>query len=229
VYRSEREAKPEGAALVKLQSGKGQIYLTSINLQQLKSEGEALLRTMLTNIGLELKEMPLNTRRAFGYDGTSLERAILLNGKDVDESKLLSMDKRQFAATYESKDVEAVQTDMNGFFNFSRLRGIGREDSTVYLSFWIFSPRSLVDLLVEPDMPKLNITVEGRTGVNAYIDGTAITMNERRLENMPLKEGWNHFLLRLEKQAAREWRVKVQLNSDNQTFFKQVKSSVAMP
>jgi len=229
VYRSEREAKPEGAALIKLQSGKGRLYVTSIDLAQLKSEGETLLRTMLSNLGLTLKDIPFNTRRALASDGT-LERAVFLNGKNVDESKLLSMDNKQFATAYESGNIEPAQTDMQGFINLSRLPGVRQEDKTGYLSFWIYSPRSLVNLLVEPDMPKLSMLVEGQTGISAYINGAAITMNGKKLENMPLEKGWNHVLLQFEKEEqSRGWRTKVQLESDNPSFFQQVKSSVAMP
>jgi len=227
VYRSEREAKPEGAALVKVASGKGQLYLTSIDLRQLKSEGETLQRTMLANLGLTLKDIPFNTRRAFAPDG-SLERAVFIHGKNMDENRLLSMDNQQFATAYESGNIEPAQTDMQGFMNFSRLPGVRQEDQIVYLSFWIFSPRSLVNLLVEPDMPKLSMTVEGQTGVKAYINGTAATMNGKKFENMPLEKGWNHILLQFEReQASRGWRAKVQLESNVPAFFQQLKSAVA--
>jgi len=229
VYRSEREVKPEGSALVKVASGKGQLYLMSIDLTQLKSEGEALLRTMLTNLGLALKEIPFNTRRALAADGT-LERAGFLNGRNTDESKLQTTDNQQFATAYETENFEPAQTDMQGFMNLSRLSDVRPEDKIVYLSFWIFSPRSLVNLLVEPDMPKLRLITEGQTEVKTFINGVPAAMTGKILENMPLEKGWNHILLRFEKEEqSRGWRVKIQLESDNPSFFQQVKSSVAMP
>ncbi|MDR2145202.1 MAG: glycoside hydrolase family 2 [Tannerella sp.] len=229
VYRSEREAKPEGAALISLKQGKGELYLTSLDLDPLKSEGETLLRKMLSNLGLSVKDIPFNTRRAFASDG-SLERAVFLNGKTVDEKTVLSMNNQQFVSAYETGNMEPAQTDAQGFINLSRLPDVSQDDKTVYLSFWIFSPRSLVNLLVEPDMPKLNMTVEGQTGANVHINGVASTMTGRKLENMPLEKGWNHILLQFERpQSSRDWRAKVQLDSNNPEFFRQVKSSVAMP
>ena len=228
VYRSEREAKPEGAALVKVMSGKGQIYLTSIDIKQLKSEGENLLRTLFSNLGLTLKDVPLNTRRAFASDGM-LERAISIIGRNIDEGKLVTMANQQFATTYESGTPSMVQAEMQGSVNLSRLPGLSQDDKYVYLSFWISSPRSLVNLLVEPDMPKLNMTIDGQTLVNAYINGTAMTMNGRRLENMPLERGWNHILLKLEREQPRAWQVRIRLDSSDRTFFQQLRSSVAMP
>jgi beta-galactosidase len=215
--------------LLKVASGKGQLYLTSIDLKQLKSEGETLLRIMLSNLGLQLKDIPFNTCRAFASDG-SLERASFLKGKNTDESKILSMGNQQFASAYESANIEPAQTDMQGFMNLLKLTGVSQDDNTVYISFWIYSPRSLVNLLVEPDMPKLNLTVEGQTRINIYINGTAKTMNGRKLENMPLEQGWNHILLRFEReQQSRNWRARIMLESDNRTFFQQIKSSVALP
>ncbi|MDR3140815.1 MAG: glycoside hydrolase family 2 [Tannerellaceae bacterium] len=228
VYRSEREAKPEGAALVKVKAGKGQIYLASMDLKQLKSEGENLLRTMLTNLGVQLKDVPLNTRKAFASDGV-LERGILLNERAVDESKLLSMDNQRFVTAHESGNPVFVQTDMQGFLNLGRLPGVRQDDKTIYLSFWISSPRSLVNLLVEPDMPKLNLAMEGQTGVSAYINGSKMSMNGKKLEDMPLEKGWNHILLRFEKTEQRGWRVKIRLESNNNAFLQMLRSSVAMP
>ena len=228
VYRSEREAKPEGAALVKVASGKGQIYLMSIDLKQLKSEGENLHRAMLTNLGLTLKDVPLNTRKAFAADGV-LERALFLSEKAADNS-LVSMNNQQFVAKYESGNPVLAQTDMQSSLNLSGLPGVSREDNTAYLSFWIFSPRSLVNLLVEPDMPKLNMTIDGQTEIKTFINGAAMTMNAKKLENMPLQEGWNHILLQFEKgQQSRNWRAKIQLSSSSETFFKQIRTSVALP
>jgi len=229
VYRSEREAKQGGAALINAPSGNGSIYLTTIDLKQLKSEGENILRSMLTNIGLAVKDVPLNTRRAFAFDG-SLERALFLNEKIAGANNIPSIKNQQFVTTYESSNFEPVQSDMQGFLNFSRLPGVEQDDNTAYISFWVFSPRSLVNLLVEPDMPKLDITIEGQTNVSAYINGTTVTMTGKKLENMPLEEGWNHILLKFEKeQQSRGWRAKIMLSSSNETFFRQVKTSVAMP
>jgi beta-galactosidase len=228
VYRSEREAKPEGAALVKVPSGKGRIYLASLDMAQLKSEGENLLRTMLSNLGVRLKDVPLNTRRAFSADG-ALERALFLNAGALNGNEALSMENARFAATFESGEPVIVQTDMQGSLNLERSPGVGREDTTSGVSFWIFSPRSLVNLLVEPDMPKLNLIVGGQTGVGAWINGAKVEMTGQRINEMPLEQGWNHVMLRFEKGEQRGWRATVRLESNNDIFFNQLKTSVALP
>ena len=228
VYRSERETKPEGAALVKVSTGKGHLYLMNLDLMRLKADGENLFRTMIDNLGITLKEVPLNSRKAFQTDGT-LERAIVLLGKNVDEDKLITMSNTQFATAYETGEPAFVQSDMQGSINVSRLQGIRQDDKTAYLSFWINSPRSLLNLLVEPNMPKVSLTIEGQTGIKAYLNGATLTMNGRKIEDLPLEQGWNHILLRLERGDARGWTANVKLESNNEAFFRQLKSSLAMP
>ncbi len=227
VIRSEREAKPTGAAVVKVAAGKGQIYLVSLDVAPLKSDGENLLRTTLSNLGLILMDVPLNTRRAFASDGM-LERAIAFNQNTATET-LLAMDNARFAATHESEESAFVQTGMQGTLNLERLPGVRREDTSVCISFWLYSPRSLVNLLVEPDMPKLDLIVDGATGVGAYINGSKADMEGKRLREMPLEEGWNHVVLRFEKTEARDWQARVRLESSSPAFFRMLKSSVAMP
>ena len=228
VYRSEREAKPDGPAVVKVLSGKGQIYLVSLNLTRLRADGENLLRTIISNLGVTLKDVPPNTRKAFQTDG-SLERAIYLLGRNVDESKLLTMNNAEFVANYEKGEPTIVQTDVQGSINLSRLQGLRQDDRAVYLSFWINSPRSLVNLLIEPNMPKLNMTITGQSVASAYLNGAPLKMNERKIEDLPLEQGWNHILIRVERGEARNWAAGVRLESNNQEFFRQIKTSLAMP
>jgi beta-galactosidase len=227
VYRSERESKPEGIALLRLPAGNGTVYLMAMDLMSLKAEGEALMRTMLSNLGLALKDISLNTRKAFASGG-DLERAAYISERAGDN--LPSLDNAQFASAYETNIPEVTQTDMQGYINLSRLPGIRREDSTVYLSFWIFSPRSLVNLLVEPDMPQLNMIIEGQAIVSAYINASPATMNGKKIENMPLDKGWNHIILKfVREQQSANWRTRIQLDTNDKAFLRQLKSSVTQP
>jgi beta-galactosidase len=69
-------------------------------------------------------------------------------------------------------------------------------DEKGYLSktlkdFWIWSPRALDDLLVEPDMPKLDLTGLDNREYKAYLNDRLLS----GLKELPLKQGWNHFLI----------------------------------
>jgi len=78
--------------------------------------------------------------------------------------------------------------DDDGYVQLSKLLYDNRDGRRYYL-LNVFSPRPLDDLLIEPDMPKLNITAPNRT---------EIRLNGRRLESLsalPLKQGWNNFAI----------------------------------
>ncbi|MDR0865890.1 MAG: glycoside hydrolase family 2 [Candidatus Symbiothrix sp.] len=95
-------------------------------------------------------------------------------------------------------------------------------DENGYLSkslkdFWAWSPRPLDDLLIEPDMPKLDLNVPA----------SKVWLNDRLLsetKELPLKQGWNHFVLETEDHPA------VQFQCLNKTgFLPQLKVSVYNP
>ncbi|MGV8092547.1 MAG: glycoside hydrolase family 2 TIM barrel-domain containing protein [Mangrovibacterium sp.] len=221
VYRSEQEAKPEGAAMIKVASGKGEIYVSNLDLLELKSEGESLFKTLLTNLGVVLNKVPVNSLRALSVEGV-LERAILLKGDQPGEPG--KMNNREFVKTYEqSGNPEFIQANAQDYFDLGR-------SGQVYLSFWVYSPRSLVDLLVEPDMPKLDLVTEGRQEVKVSVNGQVLSGSPeagKKQENLPLEKGWNHIVLQLNRHTEeRNWRTKIRLESGKKEFLEQLRSSV---
>ena len=235
VYRSEREAKPEGAAIVKVQAGSGQIYLCTVDLMPLKADGEELGKTLLRNLGIVLKNVPMNSRKALSSNG-SLEQAILIRGNGNQADEIGKLNNQQFTAKYESGQPDLIQTNSQGFFDLSRAgmrqgQGQGQFSNELFLSFWVFSPRSMVNLLVEPDMPKLDMLVEGRVDKSVYVNGTLFiaegAAGKEKLENLPLEKGWNHVVVRFARDPeSRRWQTRVSLQSNKEDYLKQVKSSV---
>jgi beta-galactosidase len=233
VVRSERETKADGTALVKVQSGSGQLYLCSIDFQSLKAEGEELTKTLLRNLGILLKNVPVSSRKALSPIG-GLERAILIPGSGELAEEVGTRSNSQFAAKYEAGQPELIQTNASGYFDLSRtgprqaqLQGL-RE---LYLSFWVFSPRSMVNLLVEPDMPKLDLVIEGRLNRNVFVNGTQFAAEgvsgKERIENLPLEKGWNHVVIKLGRDPeSRRWQTRISLQSNKEEYLRQLKSSV---
>lgn len=222
VYRSEREAKPAGAALVRIDSGKGVFYLVNLDLPELKSEGEKIAKKLLTNLDIVLKDVPANSLKAFAEDGI-LERAYLVVGS---AANIEPMDNHTFVSEMETAGkAEMIQSGAEGRFE------LGNRDQA-YLSFWVYSPRSLVDLLVEPDMPKLSLATESRNGLSVFVNGGVVSVdtkdsNRSKVENLPLEKGWNHVLLKFSRPAeSRRWSTKIRLESNKPEFMKQLISSV---
>ena len=235
VYRSERESKADGATFVKVQRGAGQIYLSSLDLFLLKSDGEELMKTLLKNLGVSLKIVPLNSRKALSPVG-SLEQAIVIKGTGNQSDEIGKMGNQQFTTKYESAgQPELIQTNTQGFLDLARASGIGRGQGQgtreLFLSFWVFSPRSMVNLLVEPDMPKLDLVVEGRLDRSVFVNGVLFATEglsgKENLENLPLEKGWNHVLVRIARDPeSRRWQTRISLKSNKEDYFKQLNSSV---
>jgi beta-galactosidase len=89
------------------------------------------------------------------------------------------------------------------------------------ISFWVFSPRSLVDLLAEPDMPKLSLEIKEAANFSFVLNG------DRRApqKEIPLDRGWNKFEIRFKENIAEnKQKIKVSFKCDYPEFFKQINS-----
>jgi beta-galactosidase len=89
----------------------------------------------------------------------------------------------------------------------------------------------MVNLLVEPDMPKLDMVVEGRLDRSVFVNGVLFATEglsgKEKLENLPLEKGWNHVLVRIVRDPeSRRWQTRISLKSNKEDYFKQLNSSV---
>jgi beta-galactosidase len=94
------------------------------------------------------------------------------------------------------------------------------KDESEGISFWVFSPRSLVDLLAEPDLPKLSMNALNVKDFNLELNGKNIALN-----NIPLERGWNKFVIKFTQNVTEnKQNIKVILITDRNEFFKQIDS-----
>lgn len=87
--------------------------------------------------------------------------------------------------------------------------------------FWVWSNRPLDDLLIEPDMPKLNLFVITRES-KLTVNGKPIEKfkkNQRDCEflELPLQQGWNHLVLNIGENDVNDF--KAALKSPNKKEF----------
>jgi len=91
----------------------------------------------------------------------------------------------------DTKQLSESLMDAQGIVQLSNLL-VSRTDGRKKYSLWVYSPRPLDDLLIEPDMPKLDIAVPAGHG--------EIQLNSKKLESykeVPLKQGWNQLVISL--------------------------------
>ncbi|MDP4276123.1 MAG: glycoside hydrolase family 2 TIM barrel-domain containing protein [Bacteroidota bacterium] len=233
VYISELITKPDGGAIIKSEQGNSEIYVTSIDLTKLKVEGEGLIKTLISNLGVILNGGNANRLQALSVSG-NLNRAIVIDGCAVPGEKIIKTSNQDFSASYETaKGSVALKADENGFMNFVKvIPTLPKSEKVVYLSFWLKSPTSLVKLLDEFNLPRLDMKIENGSHVKVYVNGTTVVCskqegNDGKFEFLPLVKGWNHLLVCFNiGKMSRSMQTKIQFESPTKGYLNQLTSSV---
>ena len=245
VFRSEREKKEGGNAIIMKQTGAGKIYVSTLNLFDSQIEGKILFKEMLYNIGVRFGSVGKDEINALLPDGT-LSRALVsgnFNGKSGNVSEIFKADipagwkfiNPKVGGRTEDHFWEVTNANSSDIFDFLKLNLLGsKEFASALLSFWVYSPRSLVNLLAEPDMPELDMFGGGDDGFEISLNGKSIatanregplTKDEFKFRSIPLEKGWNHFVVRV-VQGQGGWSFTLRFDSQNKTFMNQLKSKV---
>jgi hypothetical protein len=235
VFRSEQEAKPSGVVLAEKQVGNGRILLTTLPAAPRTIKAERLPRSILANLGIQLKP---------GLD----------SGKPLLRTGILV---RALACGYFVPSADAspepwknnafrANTSMNGkewrpVFQESGIFDLSKLDLTdlsqkaeVYLSFWVSSPRSLLDLLLEPNLPQVDLQLMRRGGVEIWLNDEPQTIAattgdfSSSVAGLKLRSGWNHFLLKLTRDRG-QWQFALRLTSNHPEFLAQLDSALERP
>jgi beta-galactosidase len=110
-----------------------------------------------------------------------------------------------------------VQFPVNAKTKFVKGKTVGMLD----IEFWIWSPRPLDDLLIEPDMPKLDLFVFARESAllvnNIRMEKFTHTNRECTFTELPLQQGWNQLILSVGGKDRNDFRAS--LNCNNRDGF----------
>jgi beta-galactosidase len=76
-----------------------------------------------------------------------------------------------------------------------------KEGSVTSQDFWVLSPRSLDDLLIEPNIPVVNMEVTTSNGIQVWLNDKQIInttqAGKATAGTLRLHQGWNHFQIRI--------------------------------
>ena len=101
---------------------------------------------------------------------------------------------------------------------------IGFKDDPDGISFWMFSPRSLTDLLSEPDIPKLSLKIQNVKNFKIKLNMDKKTIPEA---NIPLERGWNKITITFKENVEENIRnIKLKFKTDQPEFFKEIDSMI---
>lgn len=211
VLKSERETKPQGCVMAVYKVGKGELIVSTLDFSSMGKYANSLLRDMFHNLGVSFLSMPEVVPKSIDAQGV-LKSALVAGGfsaGDWDETM-----KTDFTSTTDFRtllpgndlsgrywDIVTVGEDASWDFLSMDLKGEPK-DCVVYMSLWVYSPRSLTNLLIEPNIPRVDLEYsvddELELRINGVLfDGGSDSVRGKVLRGLPLEKGWNHILLKV--------------------------------
>jgi beta-galactosidase len=182
VVRSELEAKPAGAVMIKKIMGMGRLIVTTLPAAPRVDKAEKAMRLLLANMGVSLAD-------------SSSGKPLLKNGE-------LTID------WLKAK----------------------KEGDGVTQGFWVLSPRSLDDLLIEPNIPVVNMEVTTSNGTQVWLNDKQIInttqAGKAAANTLRLHQGWNHFQIRV---TGENGAFSGRLTCNQPAFLKELESALEKP
>lgn len=241
LYRSELERKGFPAALVEYKGAKGSLYVLSSSQLTDSSLGQGLLEKLMLNVGVELSNSR-DPAKAKAFNSEAQLKNVLalgtfaMNNPTQDHIKT-DGDAPQIYVKDAGKTWMPYKSNGEGVFNFrpTSLKG-PQSNAAVYLSFSIYSPRSLDNVLEEPDMPQLDMVYGSDDGHKIWLNNKLLVNKEKRMgahiknefkvSALPLQAGWNHMLVKV-TQGGGDWKFSAKLKSNNQDYLNKVDSAIS--
>jgi hypothetical protein len=240
VFRSEHEAKPSGVVLAEKSVGSGRLLLTTLPLPAVSVKAEKTDRIILENLGLTLKD-GMDSGKPLLRTGV-LVRALMCGFFPTSPASDRPM--RDIPEVWSGNAFRADSTTAgkkwqsafreSGVFVITEMGFSGSDlNATAYLSFWIHSPFSLEDLLLQPNLPQVDFKIATKGSAQVWLNehevlnepGTGGAAVARALK---LKAGWNHFLIKLTR-STDQWEFHGEFSANQTAFLPQLDSALEKP
>ncbi len=234
VLRSEREASPSGVVLAQRRVDAGSLLVTTLPIAPATLRAENVNRALLTNLGLSLRA-GMDRGKPLLRTGALVRMLIcgfFPQGSTPDPFASSQSTDFQPGSSFAGKLWQTVFAE-NGVFDFTRLSLTGSaENAEAWASFWVNSPRSLEDLLLEPNLPRVDFHVSQHDAAQIWLNGKTVLDTSNHTGNsvadsLRLRAGWNHLLLRLKQRSGR-WDFTASFTA-SQDFLAQLDSSFTKP
>jgi hypothetical protein len=234
VVRSEAESKPPGAAIVEIRQGSGRLLLINVPASSPVYKVQLMERRLLENLGVGLGPQ-VDVGEPFLKNGTLVRTLAAGYFSASGNAAVDPADRARFRNDERVQDLRWVtlRAGAAGFsLNATPLSG-SADNAVVYLSFWVQSPRALDNLLIEPNIPKLDLVFESKDGVELFLNGKSIFARpvgdgNALVSGLPLQQGWNHFLVKLVHKKVDE-SFSAHLISSDPAFLDALHSALQKP
>lgn len=244
VYRAEQEAKPTGNVIVSQKMCSGEIIVSTVDFFDVGDQTRFLVRSMISHLGGTFRGTGRDVPYAIDKEGVlrnaNFYGSVKNDSREIelvfDYDPLSAEEFMQVEIGTLTKGIywDILSSGDDGVFNFLQENLKHKNHASVYLGFWMYSPRSLTDLLIEPDMPRLDMHmgVDDAVAVNIngeliidYLRESAFIEDELTYEGVPLEKGWNHILIKV-GQGTGDWKCRVRFTSTVPGFLDEIKTAV---
>lgn len=242
VLRSELESKPSGAALIMKKMGSGRLVVTTLPAAPRLAKAEKAVRMILANLGVPLgagsdvgKPLRKSGDIVRALFAGSFPVGSIREGADKNFIDPSGGDMMKAGVASSGKTWNAIYEE-NGMIDFSKINMDGpRNNAVAYLSFWVSSPRDLSDLLIEPNIPVVNMEVNADDAAQVWLNGKMIINGAGNMDEMKTKanalklhQGWNHFLVKV-IQTGGGWQFSGRLTCNQPDFLAALESALEKP
>ncbi len=205
LYRSEFERATEMPVISKYKGDEATIYINTADWSRVPISSGIVTKRILQNLGVDFHANATSTK-VIDKKGTihsALHTTVALDVRFGAENEVL---RRNYLK--EEKDIRATLNTNNGSWGIDKATdgvfkiegGKGNKVPFIhYAGFWVFSPRSLSNLLAEPDMPAMDLKMSLPNAM-VYINGkpTMATKSDGDtfIQNVMFDKGWNYVLIK---------------------------------
>ena len=234
ILRSEREDNDwEKVVMARYKDGNSTYYVSTLSNFANTDKGKNTLAKLLTNSGIQRENLTaVNMEGMFDDNGHIMK---------VLRSPLYTIDPQKggFAEDFVGGESNLWQNSAEiakwtpVFANQRAViddQGMG----AVYYSFWVLSPRDLTDLLIEPNMPKVDFTAKTEQGADIWLNGEKIGNigapdGLTVAKTVPMKQGWNNFIVKV-LSGGGSGRLTLTFSSENKPeFIKELHAALSNP
>ena len=234
--RSEQEAKADGAAMVSTEYNNGTLILTSLDTKISNKDRQKFFANIGKYLNVEISNVTEDSGKVCDIFGN-------INKIFASQKFVATSYQEAVSATFiNPKDFNSADTNWkelsvasDGMFDFEYL-GTGGAGA-VYLSLWLHSPQALDELLSNPNVPKISLSMGSDDGFKTYLNGDLIAENAEihpcipdsfKTAPLAVRKGWNHFLIKIEQDAGR-WQFTGRFIYNDPDFWKTVTFSLEDP
>lgn len=203
--------KQENPAFFELPTENGTYYLSTIDIDILTPAHIRFISQLFQNFGVKVN--PVEIRR-----GSVLDQISQLNKALVSKNFPASSVEEGFSKDFiegeqtiqpelgnrDASDGWKLHEAIKGKFDFSEKNMTDKNNKykVKYLSYWVYSPRPLDEILANPDVPQIDLEISSASAALVRINGKEIykamhPVEAKSIQKIPFKKGWNHFMVKL--------------------------------